>query len=72
MTFFKKSALAIAATGLAAAPIAAQAIERPAAPVEGESELGGDAAKGLIIIALAGAGMAILLATDDDDTPTSP
>ena len=72
MTFFKKTALALALTGLATAPIAAQALDRPMAPAEGASEVGGDAINGLIIVALAGVGMAILLATDDDDAPTSP
>ena len=75
MTILKKTILALSLTGLAAAPIAAQAVDRTTAPIAGESEVagGGDLVKGLIIIAIAGAGMAILLATDDDDdVPTSP
>lgn len=66
-----KTKLALAATALVAAPVAAQATSefRASAPVAGESALGGDTeiAPAFIIAALAGVGIAILLLTDDDD-----
>jgi len=76
MTFFKKVALAAAATGLAAAPIAAQSTARVAAPETPTevNELGGDLGAAAIILAIGAIGMGIILITDDDDddVPTSP
>lgn len=72
-----KITLALAATALVAAPVAAQsaAIDtRASAPVAGESGLfgGGEIAPALIIAAIAGIAMGILLLTeDDDDRPVS-
>ena len=65
-----KLSLGLAASALAAAPIAAQstsALDRASAPVEGESELFEGIGAGAIIAIIAGAGMAVLLLTDDDD-----
>lgn len=64
---FSKLALAAAAAGsMAIAPVAANAQE--------SSEMGGgsDIVRGAIVAAIAGIGMVILLATDDDeDMPVS-
>ena len=63
------SALAAAAS-LAIAPAALQAADSPlsrtTAPVEGESELGGGAAVGVILL-LGAIGMGALLIAEDDD-----
>ncbi|ABC63754.1 hypothetical protein ELI_08310 [Erythrobacter litoralis HTCC2594] len=67
----KSLVFAGAAAGLVAAPIAAQSTLRTAAPVGDAEELDGGIGPAFIILALAGAGMAILLLTDDDD-PQSP
>ncbi|MXO68544.1 hypothetical protein [Pelagerythrobacter marinus] len=61
---------ATAAASLAAAPVAAQAqaADRAAQPVAGESELAGSGiSAGLIIAALAAIGMVILIVSEDDD-----
>lgn len=62
----RKFALAAAAFGLAAAPVAAENAARDAAPIEGESELGGPsgilAAMGLAVVVAT-----IILVTDDND-----
>lgn len=73
---FRKLALATAATTLAIAPIGAQAAAplRAAEPVTEASDLAGgsDIVKALIIVLIAGIGMAALLIADDDDSPVSP
>lgn len=67
----KLTAIAAAAS-LAGAPVALQAaadtapMTRAAAPVEGESEIAGIGAAG-IIIAIAAIGMGALLIAEDDD-----
>lgn len=63
---------AVAATALAATPIAAQAaVERSNAAVTEEADLGGSIGPAFIIILIAAAGMAALLLTDDDDEAIS-
>ncbi len=62
--------LALGAAALATTPVLAQASmaeTRTAAPTAEESEMGGGLSAGLIVVALAGIGMAVLLLTDDDD-----
>lgn len=68
---FGKVTLAAAALAAATAPIAGQAFaaERSAAPVSGESEIGGGPIGILIVLALVG--LAIGIAASDD-TPASP
>lgn len=69
---FGKVTLGAAAAVAAMTPIAGQAIasERVAAPVEGESEIGGGPIGLLIILALVG--IAIGVAAGSDDEPNSP
>ncbi len=66
---------ATAAVSLAASPAIAQA-DRAAAPVTGESELGGEGSGTGVILALLAAAAIIagivIAADNDDDTPTSP
>ncbi len=68
----KSIGLAIAALGLATAPVGAQAVMTDrSAPVAGESELEGE--NGILIALLAAAAViaGIIIIADDDD-PTSP
>lgn len=67
---FAKTALAASAASLAIAPIAAQAADRVAAPVEGESELAGNG--GAILAALAVVAIGVFIFATDDDGPVSP
>lgn len=67
MDILKRMTMAVAATAVASLPIAAYAVERQAAGVEGRNELGGGVGPVVVIAALAGTGMAVLLLTDDDD-----
>ncbi|UIP08036.1 hypothetical protein LY632_06490 [Erythrobacter sp. SDW2] len=71
MELLKRMTMAVAATGIATLPIAAYAVERDAAPVTEGNEIGGGASPAFVIIALAGAGMAVLLLTEDDNEPVS-
>lgn len=71
MEFLKRMTTVVAATGIATLPIAAYAVERDAAPVADGNEIGRGAGPIFVIIALAGAGMAALLLTGDDDEPIS-
>lgn len=68
---FGKVTLAAAAVAAASAPIAGQAFaaERVAAPVSGESELGGGPIGILVVLALVG--LAIGIASGDEE-PASP
>ena len=68
---FGKVTLAAAAVAAASAPIAGQAFaaERDAAPVSGESELGGGPIGILVVLALVG--LAIGIAAGDEE-PASP
>ncbi|MBY8337435.1 hypothetical protein KYN89_10260 [Alteriqipengyuania sp. NZ-12B] len=64
-------AAAAAALSLVAAPAVAEiSADRAAAPVEGESELGGGAIIGALAIAAIIGGI-IIAADTDDDTPVS-
>ena len=67
---YGKTALVASAASLAVAPIAAQAAERAVAPVEGESELAGNGASILAILAVVAIGVFIF--ASDDDGPVSP
>ncbi|WP_427969193.1 hypothetical protein [Altererythrobacter sp.] len=71
---FRKIAAATAVVSLAASPaIAEAAFSRTAAPVEGESEIGGGS--GILIAILAAAaviGGIIIAADGGDDEPVSP
>lgn len=75
MKIAKISAVAAAAS-LAIAPVAIQAAPgsaRTAAPVEGESELGGTLGPVAIILAIGAIGIgALLIAEDDDEVAVSP
>ena len=67
-------AFATAAATMVVTPIAAQAapVARAAAPTFNESELrSGDLWRALIIVIIGAIGMALLLATDDDDNSVS-
>ncbi|WP_284124625.1 hypothetical protein [Parerythrobacter aestuarii] len=63
---FRKIALATAALGLAAAPVAAESL-RDAAPVTGESKLEGQSDIFLILGAAAIIAGIIIIASDDND-----
>ena len=63
--------LGLAATALVAAPIAAQAADRSAAPISDESELAGGASQILILAVVAAAILAGIEISGDDD-PVSP
>ncbi|NMW30771.1 hypothetical protein HKD42_01695 [Altererythrobacter sp. RZ02] len=75
---FRNALAATAAVTLVASPAVAQSVqaERTAAPVEGESELGGKGGAGIILALLAAAAIiaGIVIAGDnnDDDVPVSP
>ena len=66
---FRTLAAAVAALTLTTSPVLAQAtVDRAAAPVEGESEMGGSSTLLLILaIVLFGAGIFFLVDNDDDD-----
>jgi len=66
-------AAAVAALTLTTSPVLAQtAVDRSAAPIEGESELRGSSSLLLILaIVLFGAGIYFLVHNDDDE-PNSP
>ena len=64
---FPKIALAAAAGSLALAPIAVSAQS-----AEYDDGGGSDLARAGIIAVIAAVGMAVLLLTDDDDSPVSP
>lgn len=66
---FRKIALATAALGLAAAPVAAESL-RDYAPLTSESELEGQSDLFLVLGAAAIIAGIIIIASDDDD-PTS-
>jgi len=73
----RKAALAISSIALVAAPVAAQTIDRSAAPVAASEKFGGENAVPLGLAALAVfAGVVVLLVEDNDDDnvdlPTSP
>lgn len=74
MNVFKKAAIAVAATSMVAAPVAASAAQGVRAPslVEGQSELEGETSWILLALAAVGIVAAIVLLTDGDDSPTSP
>ncbi|MEC7400305.1 MAG: hypothetical protein VX512_04440 [Pseudomonadota bacterium] len=63
--------LGLAATALVAAPLAAQAADRSAAPISDESELAGGASRILILAVVAAAIFAGIEISDNDD-PVSP
>ena len=63
--------LGLAATALVAAPLAAQAADRSAAPISDESELAGGASRILILAVVAAAIYAGIEISDNDD-PVSP
>ncbi len=73
---FRNLLAATAAVSLAASPALAQSADRAAAPVEGESRLGGDDGGAGIILALLAAAAIIagivIAGGNDDDTPASP
>mgnify|MGYP002628127442 CR=1 FL=1 len=63
--------LALAASALVAAPIAAQAADRSAAPISDESELAGGASR-LLILAVVAAAIVAGIEISDNDDPVSP
>ena len=67
---FGKTALVAPAASLAVAPIAAQAADRAAAPVSGESELAGSAGGILAIFGVLA--IATFIFASGDDEPVSP
>ena len=74
MTLFKKAAIALAATSMIAAPVAASAAPalESISSTEGQNELEGSSWI-IAIVALAAIIAGIVIASDnDDDTPTSP
>ena len=67
-----KLAAALAAAGLVATPIAANAnLARANAPVAGESEMGASAGTAAAIFALLAVGVAVFASGDDDGDPVS-
>ena len=63
---------ALAALGLIATPIAANAnLSRSDAPIVGESEMGGDATTVGVIFGLLAIGAFIFISGDDNDEPVS-
>ena len=67
----KTVTMALAASALAAAPIAAQAADRSVAPISDESEMGGGASRSLILAVVAAA-IFIGIEVSGDDEPVSP
>ncbi|MCH2487447.1 MAG: hypothetical protein MK010_06865 [Erythrobacter sp.] len=67
----KTVTLALAATTLAAAPIAAQAADRSVAPISDESELAGGFSR-VLVLAVVAAAIFIGIEVSDDDEPVSP
>jgi hypothetical protein len=63
--------LGLAATALVAAPIAAQAADRSAAPISDESELAGGASQ-ILILAVVAAAIFAGIEISGDDEPASP
>jgi hypothetical protein len=63
--------LGLAATSLVAAPIAAQAADRSAAPISDESELAGGASQ-ILILAVVAAAIFAGIEISGDDEPASP
>ena len=63
--------LALAASALVAAPIAAQAADRSAAPISDESELAGNASR-LLVLAVVAAAIYAGIEISDNDDPVSP
>ena len=68
--------MALGALGLVTTPVLAQAADAPAAresaPVESAEQLGGSSGIIVAILALAAIVGGIVIATDDEDEPTSP
>ena len=67
----KTVTMALAASALAAAPIAAQAADRSVAPISDESEMGGGASR-ILILAVVAAAIFIGIEVSDNDDPVSP
>ncbi|MBB3033425.1 hypothetical protein [Alteriqipengyuania lutimaris] len=67
-----KFALLATALVLASAPLAAESLARTAAPVEGDSELGGGPGVILGAIGLAAVVATVLLVTENDDDVDLP
>ena len=67
----KTVTLALAASALAAAPIAAQAADRSAAPISDESELARGASR-ILILAIVAAAIFIGIEVSDNDDPVIP
>jgi len=63
--------LGLAATALVAAPIAAQAADRSAAPISDESELAGGASQ-ILILAVVAAAIFAGIEISGDDEPAGP
>jgi len=75
---FRNLLAATAALSMAASPVLAQSApsaDRAAAPVAGESEMGGESGGGIILAILAAAaviaGIVIAVGGDEDDDPIS-
>ena len=67
----KTVTLALAASALAAAPIAAQAADRSAAPISDESEMAGGASR-FLILGIVAAAIFIGIEVADNGDPVSP
>lgn len=69
---FRNMAAAVAALTMTASPVLAADVSRSAAPVAGESQMGGESSI-LLVLAVVLAGLGIyLLADNGNDHPNSP
>nr|WP_166181293.1 hypothetical protein [Altererythrobacter segetis] len=68
----RKLFFAASVFSLVVAPVAAQAAERQPSPVAGKEDIAGMSMIGLLIALAVVAGVALIIASDDNNNPVSP